>query len=71
MKQIKSGRNKVAQLERRKSALARLENQLKSGFKTEKVAQLTLVTTGANQIPLTEEDITRIKKEISILKQRV
>ena len=70
MKQ-KSGRNKVAQLERRKSALARLENQLKSGTKTEKVSMLTLVTTGANQVPLTEEDVKRIQKEISILKQRV
>lgn len=44
-----------------------LENQLKSGVKTEKgTPKLTAITTGSN-VPLTESDVKRIKKEISIL----
>jgi hypothetical protein len=46
---------------RRKSALARLENQLVSGVKTSN----TLT------IPLTESDIQRINNEIQTLKTRI
>lgn len=56
---------------RQKRALERLENQLKAGTKTEKVNQLTKVTTGPNQIPLSEADINRINKEIQILKTKL
>ena len=56
---------------RREKALRGLEKQLKRGTKTEKVAQLTLATTGANQVPLEEKDVKRINKEINILKQKV
>jgi hypothetical protein len=59
----KSGRNKVAENNKRISALQRLENQLKSGVKPEKGYSLT--------IPLTEGDVKRINKEISVLKSRV
>lgn len=52
---------------RRERAKERLKAQLEKGTKTEKVSQLTLATTGANQIPLTKEDITRIKKELVAL----
>jgi hypothetical protein len=45
-----------------KSALERLEKQLKSGVKTEKETN--------NSIPLTEKDKVRIGKEIDILKSR-
>ena len=54
--------------ERRKGVLARLEAQLASGVKTEKVSQLTLATTGANTVPLEDADIKRIKSEIAALK---
>lgn len=56
---------------RREGAIARLESQLKSGTKTEKVSFLTKVTTGANQEPLTPKDRERIEKELAILKSRV
>jgi hypothetical protein len=49
---------------RRKSALARLEQQLISGVKTAKNSTLT-------QIELTEFDIKRIKQEIETLKFRI
>lgn len=57
--------------QRRVNALARLQNQLKAGTKTEKVASLTLYTTGANQLPLHEKDVKRIKKEIETLKSKI
>jgi hypothetical protein len=56
---------------RRSRVISRLEAQLKSGVKTERVSQLTLATTGANQIPLEEKDIKRIKKEIETLKSKI
>lgn len=56
---------------RRIRAKQRLEAQLKSGTKTEKVAALTLYTTGANQLPLTENDVKRIEKEITILNNKI
>ena len=56
---------------RRVRALRRLEEQLKAGTKTEKVDKLTKATTGANQIPLDEVDIKRIKREISVLKSKI
>lgn len=56
---------------RRRRALQRLEAQLKSGTKTEKVNKLTLATTGANQVPLTDSDRKRIETQILTLKSRV
>jgi hypothetical protein len=56
---------------RRAKVIPRLEAQLKSGVKPEKVAFLTFVTTGPNDVPLNENDIKRINKELSILKSRV
>lgn len=47
-------------LQRRKSALKRLKNQLESGVKTKKGTINTKVS-------LTEKDKDRIKKEIEIL----
>jgi hypothetical protein len=49
---------------RRKTALERLQSQLKSGVKTEK-------GNSGNQIPLTESDTKRIKKEIETLKSLI
>lgn len=46
---------------RRKNALIRLEQQLKSGVKTVKFEKQ----------PLTESDIKRINKEIQILKSKI
>ena len=57
--------------QRRERAIVRLEAQLKAGTKTEKVSQLTLATTGANQLPLTDKDRERIQKEIDVLKSRI
>lgn len=51
--------------ERRKSALERLEAQLKRGAKTPKGSY------GAFDEALSDSDISRIKKEISILKERI
>lgn len=68
-KKLYNGQQKAKQ--RRVSTIERLELQLKSGTKTEKVSHLTLSTTGANQIPLEEQDVKRIKRELSILKTRI
>lgn len=62
--------NKVALMARRKAALSRLKDQLKRGTKPERVALITLYTTGANQLPLEKQDIQRIQKEISILESK-
>ena len=48
---------------RRKNVIARLENQLKVGLKTKGPVSTT--------VKLTENDIKRIEKEISILKSRI
>ena len=64
-----SGTQKSKQ--RREKVILRLENQLVSGMKTEKVSYLTKVTTGANQLPLESGDIKRIKKELTTLKTRI
>lgn len=56
---------------RRVRVIARLEAQLKAGTKTEKVHQLTLATTGANQLPLTDKNRERIETQIQILKTRI
>ena len=49
---------------RRKDALKRLEDQLKSKVKTEKKSL-------DSKIPLTDSDIKRIKSEIAVLKKRL
>lgn len=49
------------------SALNLLEKQLKNGTKPAKIDGKTTNT----QIPLTEKDISRIKKEIDILKSKI
>ena len=56
---------------RRVRVITRLEAQLKAGTKTEKVHQLTLATTGPNQIPLTDKDRERISAQIQVLKTRI
>lgn len=48
--------------ERRRIALARLQNQLKSGKKPDK---------NGNPVDLLGSDITRIKKEIETLQSRI
>lgn len=58
-------------INRRINVINRLENQLKSGTKTEKGSALTKATTGLNQIPLSEKDIKRIKSELLTLKNRI
>lgn len=60
---VKRGKT-VLQQSRRRRALAQLEAQLKSGVKTEKKSF-------DKKIPLTDKDISRIKKEIEILKSIV
>lgn len=68
MSRKKSGVNfskSVLSRERRRSALTRLENQLKSGVKTKKID-------GINQtVDLSPKDISRIEKEILTLKERI
>ena len=54
----------VTQQSRRRRALAMLEQQLKSGVKTEK-------KTFDKKVPLTEKDVKRLNKEINILKDRL
>jgi len=51
---------------RRKGAIARLEAQLSLGLKQTKGNFMA-----STKVPLTDSDITRIKKEISTLKGRV
>lgn len=55
----------VQKQSRRTRALTMLETQLKSGVKTEKVDGKT---TG-NKVPLSEQDVKRIKREIDNLTQ--
>lgn len=60
--------------ERRKVVRKRLQDQLKSGLKTEKekdLDPLTKATTGPSMIPLEKEDIMRINKEIETLNSRI
>ncbi len=57
--------------QRRIDALNRLKAQLKSGLKTEKGSNLTKFTTGLNEVPLTEQDVKRIEKEIKILESKI
>jgi hypothetical protein len=71
MKLKNSGRNKVAQNNKRISALSRLENQLKTGVKTAKNTHVLTAATTGNDVELTESDVIRIKKEISVLKSRI
>lgn len=54
----------LEQKARKENNIVRLEEQLKSGVKTEKKTVNT-------KIQLTESDIKRIKKEIETLKSRV
>ena len=57
----------VQKQSRQKRVLDSLEKQLKSGLRSEKIDGKT---TG-NKVPLTEQDIKRIKKEIEILSKSV
>jgi hypothetical protein len=67
----RNAQNKGAQNERRKKVIKRLEEQLKSGVKTEKGTHVLTAATTGNNVPLTEKDVERIKKEISILNSRI
>ena len=51
---------------RRERAIERLEKQLKTGFKPPKKTDQTL-----SDIPLMDKDITRINKELEILRSRI
>ena len=58
--------------ERRKKVIVRLEEQLKRGTKVEQnLHLLTKATVGGDTLPLTEHDVERIKKEITILQTRI
>lgn len=57
---VKFSRQKQV-VERRKRVITRLETQLKSNTKNSKEGVL----------PLTDKDVTRIKKEIEILSERL
>lgn len=57
---VKFSRQKQV-VERRKRVITRLESQLKSNTKNSKEGVL----------PLTDKDVTRIKKEIEILSERL
>ena len=52
--------------ERRTLVVTRLEAQLKRGMRSPKKDEQTL-----SDVPLTDKDIERIKKELSILKNRI
>ena len=54
---------KRGQQERRERALARWEAQLASGVKTK--------SRSFDKIPMTEQDIKRVQKQIDILKTKV
>lgn len=60
---------------RKKLALSRLESQLISGVKTAKNMELVNLDGSPSNIiatlPLTDSDIIRINKEISVLKTRI
>jgi hypothetical protein len=66
-KKLFNGQQKAKQ--RRESAIIRLQEQLKLGLKTVKDDFQEIP--GITAHPLTESDITRIKKELSTLKSRV
>jgi hypothetical protein len=60
--------------DRRKNALARLQQQLKKGTKPFKAGEGTTVNEFVSfkgEEPLTEKDKTRIKKEIVTLQSRI
>jgi len=62
----------VKTIGRRRLVIDRLENQLKSGVKVNRIKDIT----NSNKIavistPLSEKDIKRIKKEIETLKTRI
>jgi len=59
------------QNERRINVLNRLKSQLKTNSKTEKGDILRKATVGLDQIPLTEQDVKRIEKEIKVLESRI
>jgi len=52
---------------RRKKVLERLEAQLKGGHKVVKGSKLNAISSE----PLTESDISRINREIEVLKSRI
>lgn len=57
---------------RRAGALSRLKAQLKSGVKPNwyESSAITRAVKGQEYIPLTEQDVKRIRKEISILESK-
>ena len=62
----------VKTIGRRRLVIDRLENQLKSGVKVNRIKDIT----NSNKIavistPISEKDINRIKKEIETLKTRI
>lgn len=60
---VKKFAKDVKTITRRKSVIDRLEKQLKAGVKTEKGT--------LKNVPLTDSDINRIKRELETLKTRL
>lgn len=60
---VKKFAKDVKTIARRKSVIDRLEKQLKAGVKTEKGT--------LKNVPLTDSDINRIKRELETLKTRL
>lgn len=60
---VKKFAKDVKTISRRKSVIDRLEKQLKAGVKTEKGT--------LKNVPLTDSDINRIKRELETLKTRL
>ena len=69
---MKSYANKVKQTLRREKVFKRLTAQLENGVKPDKQLGKDMLThtIKENNIPLTEHDIKRIKRELVTLKQR-
>lgn len=67
---MKSYKTKGNATDRRKGVIVRLKKQLKDGVKTANVADFAGVKK-ETKVPLTDNDVIRIKKEISTLESRV
>lgn len=69
---MKSYSKQVKAKERRKAVIERLREQLRTGMKPEFIANSKGVFKQTqNQIPLTEDDIQRIAKELETLHERI
>lgn len=70
-KEVKKSQNGAA-MARRKRAVERLKAQLESGKKTARAREaIQEGDTWQEEVPLTEYDVKRIRKEISILEDKI